>query len=82
MPSQIVLPFICTPYVLYSNVLFLAVPAGFLLNYLSCNPVVAFFMNLLAIAPSARILGWAIDDINIPGRASNSAGTIINNTFR
>ena len=80
--TQLLLLFMGTPMAMCINLLFLAAPVGFVLYYAGGRQTASFFINLLAIIPNARVLGWAIDDINIEGRAGNSVGTVINNTFR
>ena len=80
--AQISLMFVGTPTALYTSILFLAVPTGFALNYTGVSPIAVFSINMVAIVPCARALGWAVHDLCIPGRARNRAGMVINNTFR
>ena len=80
--TQLTLLLLGTSLSVCVNLLFVAVPAGFIMNYAGINPIATFCVNFIAIIPSARVLGYAVDDICMPGRAQNSVGTIINNSFR
>jgi Ca2+:H+ antiporter len=47
------------------NVLLLAVPAGFIVNYLHLNPIAVFFVNFGAILPLTTLFSSAIDEVRL-----------------
>lgn len=47
------------------NVLLLAVPAGFVVNYLNLSPIAVFFVNFAAILPINSIFTLAIDEMKL-----------------
>jgi Ca2+:H+ antiporter len=47
------------------NVLLLAVPAGFVVNYLHLNPIAVFFVNFAAILPLTTLFSYAIDEVRL-----------------
>jgi hypothetical protein len=45
------------------NILLLAVPVGFALNYTQANEITNFWVNFLAMIPLAGILGFVTDQV-------------------
>jgi hypothetical protein len=48
------------------NILLLAVPAGFVVNYLGLNLIAVFFVNFAAILPLNTLFSYAIDELTLP----------------
>lgn len=46
----------------WTRILFIFVPAGFVVNYTYQGPVVIFIVNFFAIIPSSSVLAYAIDE--------------------
>ncbi len=61
------------------NVLLLAVPAGFIVNYLHLNPIIVFFVNFGAILPLTTLFSYAIDDLRL--RFKGIGGMLIYMSF-
>lgn len=47
------------------NILLLAVPAGFVVNYLRLDPIAIFFVNFAAILPLTTLFSYAIDEVRL-----------------
>jgi Ca2+:H+ antiporter len=47
------------------NILLLAVPAGFVVNYLHLNPIAVFFVNFAAILPLTTLFSYAVDEVRL-----------------
>lgn len=47
------------------NILLLAVPAGYVVNYLHINPIAVFFVNFAAILPLTTLFSYAIDEVRL-----------------
>ncbi|XTI86623.1 hypothetical protein V2W45_1467328 [Cenococcum geophilum] len=62
------------------NILLLAVPVSFIVNYLYINSIAIFIVNFIAIIPLAIIINYATKEIT--RRASNILGGLLNITFR
>jgi hypothetical protein len=45
------------------NILLLATPAGFVVNYTNVSPIAVFFVNFAASIPLSNIIGNAVDDL-------------------
>jgi Ca2+:H+ antiporter len=45
------------------NILLLAVPAGFALNYINANGIASFCTNFVAMIPLAGMLGYATEQV-------------------
>ena len=61
------------------NVLLLAVPVGFVVNYLHANGIAIFIVNFIAIIPLAAMLSCATEEIAL--RAGVTLGGLLNATF-
>jgi Ca2+:H+ antiporter len=61
------------------NILLLAVPAGFVVNYLHLNPIAVFFVNFGAILPLTTLFSYAIDELRI--RYKGIGGMLIYMSF-
>jgi len=61
-------------------VLLLAVPVGFMVNYLHANGIAIFIVNFITIIPLAAILSCATKEITL--RAGDILGSLLNATFR
>ncbi len=61
------------------NVLLLAVPAGFVVNYLHLNPIAVFFVNFAAILPLTTLFSYATDELRL--RYKGIAGMLIYMSF-
>lgn len=61
------------------NILLLAVPAGFAVNYAGLDGRVIFTVNFVAIIPLAAMLGFATEEIAL--RTGETLGGLINATF-
>lgn len=61
------------------NLLLLAVPVGFVVNYLHVNGIAIFIVNFIAIIPLAAMLSYATEEISI--RVGDTAGGLLNATF-
>ncbi|XTI92934.1 hypothetical protein V2W45_1472412 [Cenococcum geophilum] len=62
------------------NIFLLAVPVGFIVNYLHVNGITIFIVNFIAIIPLAAMLSYATKEITL--RAGNILGSLLNATFR
>ncbi|XTI92031.1 hypothetical protein V2W45_1513305 [Cenococcum geophilum] len=62
------------------NLLLVAVPVGFVVNYLDINGVAIFVVNFIAIVPLAAMLSYATKEIAL--RVSKTLGRLLNATFR
>jgi Ca2+:H+ antiporter len=60
--------------------LLLAVPVGFMVNYLYVNSIAIFIVNFIAIIPLTVIISYATKEI--VRRAGNILGSLLNVTFR
>ena len=49
----------------YLNLLLVTVPAGIAINYTPASRIAVFFINFVAIIPSSRILGLAMDELEV-----------------
>ncbi|OOQ84858.1 putative sodium/calcium transporter [Penicillium brasilianum] len=49
----------------YLNLLLVAIPAGIVVNYTPVPQIAVFFVNFVAIIPSSKILGLAMDELEI-----------------
>ncbi|OCK98008.1 uncharacterized protein K441DRAFT_410034, partial [Cenococcum geophilum 1.58] len=61
------------------NLLLVAVPVGFVVNYLDINGVAIFVVNFIAIVPLAAMLSYATKEIAL--RVSKTLGRLLNATF-
>jgi Ca2+:H+ antiporter len=61
------------------NVLLLAVPAGFVVNYLDLNPIVVFFVNFGAILPLTTLFSYAVDEVRL--RYKGVSGMLVYMSF-
>ena len=61
------------------NMLLLAVPVGFVVNYLHINGIAIFIVNFIAIIPLAAMLSYATEEIAL--RAGDILGGLLNATF-
>lgn len=61
------------------NILLLAVPAGFVVNYLHLNPIAVFFVNFGAILPLTTLFSYAIDELRL--RYKGIGGMLIYMSF-
>jgi Ca2+:H+ antiporter len=61
------------------NMLLLAVPVGFVVNYLHVNGIAIFIVNFIAIIPLAAMISCATEEI--ARRAGNTLGGLLNATF-
>ncbi|KAK4165128.1 Sodium/calcium exchanger protein-domain-containing protein [Cladorrhinum sp. PSN259] len=62
------------------NLLLLAVPVGFVVNYIqSINRIAVFVINFVAIVPLAAMLGFATEEIAL--RTGETLGGLLNATF-
>jgi len=61
------------------NVLLVAVPVGFVLNYIHANRIAIFFVNFIAILPMATILGVAMDELRL--RTGDVLGALVYISF-
>ena len=61
------------------NLLLLAVPVGFVVNYLHVNSIAIFIVNFIAIIPLAAMLSYATEEISI--RVGDTAGGLLHATF-
>ncbi|KND88816.1 Vacuolar calcium ion transporter [Tolypocladium ophioglossoides CBS 100239] len=61
------------------NVLLLAAPVGFVLNYASVSRVAVFVVNFIAIIPLAAMLSFATEEIAL--RTGETLGGLLNATF-
>ena len=59
--------------------LLLAVPVGFVVNYLHVNGIAIFIVNFIAIIPLAAMLSYATEEIAL--RAGDTLGGLLNATF-
>lgn len=65
----------------YLNFLLAAIPAGIAINYTPPSRIAVFFINFVAIIPSSRILGVAMDELEIYLEGSTVLMGLINCTF-
>ena len=61
------------------NLLLVAVPVGFVANYLDINGVAIFVVNFIAIVPLAAMLSYATEEIAL--RVGETLGGLLNATF-
>jgi Ca2+:H+ antiporter len=61
------------------NILLLAVPAGFVVNYLHLNPIAIFFVNFGAILPLTTLFSYAIDEVRL--RLKGVSGMLVYMSF-
>jgi len=61
------------------NLLLVAVPVGFVVNYLHINGVAIFVVNFIAIVPLAAMLSYATEEIAL--RVGETLGGLLNATF-
>ena len=61
------------------NLLLVAVPVGFVVNYLDINGVAIFVVNFIAIIPLAAMLSYATEEIAL--RVGETLGGLLNATF-
>jgi Ca2+:H+ antiporter len=61
------------------NILLLAVPAGFVVNYLHLNPIAVFFVNFGAILPLTTLFSYAIDEVRL--RYKGALGMLVYMSF-
>lgn len=61
------------------NLLFVFVPAGFAVNYTRCSSITIFFINFIAIMPSAITLGFAINELEC--RIGDKMSALLHMTF-
>lgn len=61
------------------NLLLIAVPVGFVVNYLHINGVAIFVVNFIAIVPLAAMLSYATEEIAL--RVGETLGGLLNATF-
>lgn len=61
------------------NLLLIAVPIGFVVNYLHINGIAIFVINFIAIIPLAAMLSYATEEIAI--RVGETLGGLLNATF-
>ena len=60
--------------------LLLAVPIGFIVNYLHANSIAIFIVNFITIIPLTIMLSYATKEITL--RAGVTLGGLLNITFR
>lgn len=65
----------------YLNLLLVTVPAGIAINYTPGSRIAVFFVNFVAIIPSSRILGLAMDELEVYLEGSTVLMGLINCTF-
>ncbi|XTI96172.1 calcium/proton exchanger [Cenococcum geophilum] len=62
------------------NILLLAIPVSFVVNYLHVNGITIFIVNFITIIPLTVMLNYTTKEIAL--RASNILGSLLNATFR
>jgi len=60
--------------------LFLAIPVGFIVNYLYVNGITIFIINFIAIIPLTIILNYTTKEIAL--RAGNTLSGLLNAIFK
>jgi Ca2+:H+ antiporter len=61
------------------NVLLIAVPVAWGLNFSGQNPTAVFVASMLAIVPCAALLGFATEELAL--RVGDALGGLLNATF-
>lgn len=61
------------------NILLLAVPAGFVVNYMHLNPIAVFFVNFAAILPLTTLFSYAVDEVRL--RYKGGLGMLVYMSF-
>jgi Ca2+:H+ antiporter len=64
----------------WSSLLFIAVPVGFVLNYMNYGPTSTFVVNFIAMAPSIALIIFAIDEVGL--YLGDKMGNLLSMTFR